>query len=154
MFKAGIWCTVKPLGVMSTSSKSHPSSPHASVGRGLCCPTLLFHQGEIPSLLTDFLGVHCPHVIWKLHNHNGWSRVAEELLLFRVQSGFCRPPRLWAQTQRSSSQHLPKIPTPCPGKRYHCCSSPQPYSQMLAGSNPWGQSSVPQPALPSAWLPK
>lgn len=94
------------------------------VGKGLSCPILLFHQGQIPSFLVGFLGAQCLHGIWELVNHSEWSRVAEELLLARVQSGFCRPPRLWAQTQRSSSQH------------------------------PYGHSSVPQPVLPHAWLPR
>lgn len=62
-------------------------------GRGLSCPIPLFQQGEIPSFLIDFLGAHCPQGTWKLLIHNGWSRVAEELPLARVQSGFCRPPR-------------------------------------------------------------
>lgn len=72
------WNLVHCETLWGDGHKQHPTSQPSPCqgGRGFSCPILLFHQGGIPSFLISFLGVQCPHGIWKLVNHSEWSRVA------------------------------------------------------------------------------
>lgn len=133
MFKAVIWCTVKHFGVMGTSCMSQLSPcqqgeraqlPHTTVIYIFQLSSLSFWVFTAPTLSGSWLSIM---------GEVGWLRS----FFWPGSARFLQTTQTLSPDQRSSSHNSPKILSPCPGSRYHCCScSPQPCSQMLAGSSP------------------